>query len=58
MDNENVKFTYLAKDDCRVTFIVKENNLHYLQAIEVSVGVNNIAINTPGKLPVVFVERS
>jgi len=49
IDNGNVKFTYLAKDDCRVSFIEKENNLHYLQAIEVSFGVNNIAINTPGK---------
>jgi len=54
MDNGNVKFTYLAKDDCRATFIEKENNLHYLQVIEVSVGVNNIAINTPGKLPAVL----
>ena len=54
IDNGNVKFTYLAKDNCRVTFIEKENNLHCLQATEVSVGVNNIAINTPGKRPAVL----
>jgi len=54
IDNGNVKLTYLAKDDCRVTFIEKENNLHYLQATEVSVSVNNITINTPGKLPAVL----
>jgi len=35
-------------------FIEKENNLQYLQAIKVSVGVNNIAINTPGTLPAVL----
>jgi len=54
IDNGNAKFTYLVKDDCRVTFIEKENNPHYLQATEVSVGVSNIAINTPGKLPAVL----
>jgi len=51
MDNGNVKFTYLVMDNCRVTFIEKENNLYYLKAIEVSVGVNKIAIQTLGDLP-------
>jgi len=48
MDNGNVKFAYLGKENCRITFIEKENNFHYLQTMEVRVGVNNVAINTPG----------
>jgi len=51
IENRNFNSTHLVKDNCRITFIEKENNLHYLKAIEVSVGVNNIAIQTPGNLP-------
>jgi len=31
--------------------------IHYLEAIEVSVGVNNIAIQTPGDLPTGLTEE-
>ena len=51
IENTNFEFTHLVKDHCRITFIEKENNLHYIKATEVSIGVNNIAIQTPGDLP-------
>jgi len=58
MDNGNVKIAYLVKDDCRVTFIEKDNNLHYLQAIEASVDVSNIVISTPRKLPAILLREA
>lgn len=36
IDDGNPKFTLLEKDNCHITFIEKENNLHYLQVVQVS----------------------
>ena len=57
IENGNFNSTHLVKDNCRITFIEKDYNLHYLEAIEVSVGVNNIAIQTPGDLPTGLTEE-
>ena len=43
IENTNFEFTHLVKDHCRIIFTEKEDNLHYIKAIEVSIGVNNIA---------------
>ena len=51
MENGNPKFTSLEKNNCRITFTEKENNLHYLQAVQTSEGINNIDLITPGNLP-------
>ena len=51
VENGNPKFTSLEKDNCRITFTEKENNLHYLQVVQTSEGINNIDLFTPGNLP-------
>jgi len=51
VDNGNAKHTSLVKDNCCITFTEKKNNLHYLQAVQVSEGINNIQTIPPGDLP-------
>ena len=58
IENSNSKFTHLVKDHCRITFTEKEDNLHYIKAIEVSIGVNNIAIQSPGNLPTGLIKEA
>ena len=47
----------MVKDHCRITFTEKDDNLHYIKATEVSIGVNNIAIQSPGNLPTGLIEE-
>ena len=56
VDNRNAKFTSLERDNCCITFAEKVNNLRYLQSIQVSEGINDIALSTSGELPPVLVE--
>ena len=36
IDKGNPSFTSLVKENCCITFVEKENNLHYLQAMKIS----------------------
>ena len=48
VDDGNPNFTRLVKDDCCITFVEKEDNLHYLKALDVSdyANLSNLSIGT------------